>query len=82
MGPGWTLAHPQYVQVAGPGIEPGAPALWEPVGHLPRLQYVSDQGESRTPKPEGHDVLSVARLPIAPLGHQRPVRELNPAFPA
>ena len=24
--------------VAGPGIEPGAPALWEPVGHLPRLQ--------------------------------------------
>ena len=29
---------------------------------------VSDQGESRTPKPKGHDVLSVARLPVAPLG--------------
>ena len=37
--------------VAGPGIEPGAPALWEPVGHLPRLQCVSDHGESRTPMP-------------------------------
>ena len=36
-------------QVAGPGIEPGAPALWEPVGHLPRLQYFSDHGETRTP---------------------------------
>ncbi len=29
--------------------------------------------------PEGHDVLSVARLPVAPLGHvEQPVRELNP----
>jgi hypothetical protein len=42
-------------QVAGPGIEPGGPArptfgrCPEPVGHLPRLQYVSDHGESRTP---------------------------------
>ena len=40
-------------KVAGPGIEPGTPALWEPVGHLPRLQSVSDQGESRTPMPCG-----------------------------
>ena len=39
--------------VAGPGIEPGAPALWEPVGHLPRLQSKCDLGEIRTPMPCG-----------------------------
>ncbi len=71
--------------VAGPGIEPGAPAAtnlrsvpeasWAPAA--PAMS--SDQGESRTPKPEGHDVLNVARLPVAPLGHvEQPVRELNP----
>jgi hypothetical protein len=32
------------------------------------LASSSDQGESRTPKPIGHDVLSVACLPVAPLG--------------
>ena len=45
MRPGGACAHPRHFIVAGPGIEPGAPALWEPVGHLPRLQCVSDQGE-------------------------------------
>ena len=34
------------------------------------LSIPIDQGESRTPKPTmGHDVLSVACLPVAPLGH-------------
>ena len=36
--------------VAGPGIEPGTRALWEPARHLPSLQS-SDEGESRTPTP-------------------------------
>jgi hypothetical protein len=33
-----------------------------------RFVVSSDQGESRTPTPPGHDVLSVACLPVPPLG--------------
>ena len=38
------------------------------------------KGRFELPSPYGHDVLSVARLPVAPLGHvQQPVRESNRA---
>ena len=40
-------------------------ASWAPAAPA----IVSDQGESRTPMPYGHDVLSVACLPVPPLGH-------------
>ena len=35
--------------VAGPGIEPGGPVLWEPVGHLPRLQSSVTKGRLELP---------------------------------
>ena len=53
----------------------------------PHIQEVRSGIEPDLPPYRGgvlrHDVLSVARLPVAPLGHVLwPVRELNPAFPA
>ena len=71
--------------VAGPGIEPGSPAADQPsvgarASWVPaHLQDSSDEGESRTRMPQGHDILNVACLPIPPLRQgKQPVRESNP----
>ena len=49
----------------------------------PASDRFSDQGESRTPMPCRHDVLSVACLPIPPLGHDRVTRTgIEPILPA
>ena len=35
----------------------------------PAMSLFSSQGEIRTPMPQGHDVLSVACIPVPPLGY-------------
>ena len=66
MRPGWTLAHPQ---VADPGIEPGDRPYGSQLGTCRVCNMSVTKGRLELPSPCGHDVLSVARLPIAPLGH-------------
>ena len=61
-------------RVAGPGIEPGAPALWEPARHLPSLQGCDPDGnrtrvgwhERLAARPASHRAL-VTRTGIEPV---------------
>ena len=65
MRPGWACAHPQ---VADPGIEPGDRPYGSQLGTCRVCNKSVTKGRLELPSPCGHDVLSVACLPVAPLG--------------
>ena len=64
-------------QVASPGIEPGDQPYESQLSTNWPASSVSREEESRTPTPRGHDVLSVACLPIPPLRDEWAGTELN-----
>ena len=59
----------ESVSVAGPGIEPGHRPYESQLGASPAcIALRVTKGRVELPSPDGHDVLSVACLPVAPLG--------------
>ena len=58
------------VEVAGPGIEPSDRPYESQLGASRAcIKKQMTKGRVELPSPSGHDVLSVACLPVAPLGH-------------
>ena len=62
---------PFFPTSCGGRIRTGVERLMRPCWDPGSSPLRSDQGESRTPTPKGHDVLSVACLPVAPLGQSQ-----------
>ena len=69
--------------VAGPGIEPGHRPYGSQLGTCRACNLSVTKGRVELPSPSGHDVLSVACLPVPPLGHVQAARAgIEPASPA
>ena len=71
----WALAHlrryPLHFQIAGLGIEPGDRPYESQLGASRAcIELRLTKRRVELPSPIGHDVLSVACLPVAPLGQK------------
>jgi hypothetical protein len=63
--------------IPGPGLEPGSrPHEGQPGARPPGKEHSgnSGRGESRTPTPQGHELLRLARLPVPPPGQDDPLQ--------